>query len=356
MTFDGTVRKDGLIAGAPARSRERVRVNREVCRDMGNLLRSNRVPEDHEDISLAGFTPLEIGNFYLLLVAICHQTSPRGEAPLEGTIAQQHMRGWDYLSAKLERAVQTNLELLNPQRWVRITGRDVQEIFHDEVLGDRLSDPNGRAALINDLGKKMVQKSWENVQEMYTAAGGRIDSGSPSLLDLLANFRAYDDPVKKKSFFFLALMHNAGLWVYADPSRLGAPIDYHEVRGHLRIGTVQVCDSELYRKLIDGQEVTPDDDITIRQAVYDAVMFISEDSELRNASQLHYLFWNVFRSCCTRYMPHCHSCPSQCTLPDRYVPLTLANGEPRRCPFSRMCNSVDLEPKLLEHVVETDYY
>jgi hypothetical protein len=335
---------------------EPVFVSVEACRNLAVLLRARQIPADREDSSLPGLKPSEIGNFYLLLVAICHQTSPREKLPLEGRIGERHLRGWDYLSAKLEENVRTNPELLAPRSWIGITAEEVQKLFRDEILGDRLSDPSGRALLISDLGRKMLKNGWSWADQLYTAAKGYVATGTHNLVELLSDFRAYDDPVHKKSFLFLALMQNAGLWVYADPDKLGAPVDYHEVRGHLRIGTVQIQDPELHARLVEGDDVTPEEDILIRQAVHQALMLVSEYSGLRNPSQLHYLFWNVFRSCCTREEPHCNSCPPTCSLPDRYVPLALFPGGVRHCPFSAVCQSAGQEPKLLEHRIETDYY
>jgi hypothetical protein len=65
---------------------ERVAVDIGVCRRLAALIRSKDIPADHEDSFLAEMTPKEIGNFYLLLVAICHQTSPRGKPPSEGEV------------------------------------------------------------------------------------------------------------------------------------------------------------------------------------------------------------------------------------------------------------------------------
>jgi hypothetical protein len=335
---------------------EPVVVNVEACRSLAALLRNRTIPVDCEDSSLQGFEPREVGNFYLLLVAICHQTSPRDKPSLEGKIGDRSLRGWDYLSAKLEASARTSTEILSPRFWMDITSEKVKELFRDEALGDRLSDPAGRALLIRDLGYKMVRNSWSWADQLYEAALGRVATGPHNLLELLADFRAYDDPVHKKSFFFLALMHNAGLWTYNDAEKLGAPVDYHEVRGHLRIGTVQIQDSDLNAKLVEGREVTQQEDISIRRAVHTALMLVSEYSGLRNPSQVHYMFWNVFRSCCTREHPHCNSCPPTCSLPARYVPLALFPGGIRHCPFSEVCQSAGREPKLLEHRVETDYY
>jgi hypothetical protein len=138
-----------------------------------------------------------------------------------------------------------------------------------------------------------------------------------------------------------------------DNDRLGPPVDYHEVRGHLRMGTVIVTDPALREKLLKEIPVTQAEDVAIRQAVYDAIMLLSELTELHNPSRLHYLFWNVFRSCCVQEAPYCTtSCP---TLPERYRHL-MAFGGKSQCPFSGVCASVDTADRYYEHVFETDYY
>jgi hypothetical protein len=350
MLSDGTFCAE-IPAGAGP-----VAVNMAVCRELAELLRSYAIPADREESSLPPMSADDAGDFYLLLVAICHQTSPRGKPPVEGDCAGHHLRGWDYLSAKLASAALGDRRILTPEFWANITEEEIGRLFRDKALGERLSDPAGRAILVRDLGRKMLARSWTSATQLYAASRGRIATGTPNLLDLLSDFRAYQDPVRKKSFFFLALMHNAGLWSYADPGQLGAPVDYHEVRGHLRIGTVEICDPELRARIVEGREVTIEQDVAIRQAVHQALMFVSEDSGLHNPSQLHYLFWNVFRSCCARDVQHCRACAATCSLPDRYVPLALFPSGARRCPFSPVCKSVDSPSKLVEHIVDTDYY
>jgi hypothetical protein len=346
----GTPPASTLDANAP------VAINRDICNRLAEWLRSREIPLDREDSSLKDFSTEEVGNFYLLLVAISHQTTPRGGLPLEGNARRQHLRGWDYLFAKLEDAARQDSRFLSPDFWARITGKDLQAVFRDRQLGDRLSDSEGRASLVRDLGETMLAQSWKSAKQIYDAADGRIATGYPNLVGLLSQARAYRDPVRKKIYFFLALMQNSSLWVYVDADQLGAPVDYHEVRGHLRIGTVEIRDPNLYARLLQGSEVSAEEDVQIRQAVHGALMFLSQESGKRNPSQLHYLFWNVFRSCCTRERPHCFSCPPNCSLPARYVPFALFPDGSRHCPFSEICTSAGREPKLLEHNVVTDFY
>ena len=335
-----------------------VEVNSEACKSLALLIKSQQIPIDSEDTYLAGFSPAQVGNFYLCLVAICHQTSPQGRPPLEGIVNGDSKRGWDYLSAKLEAAAHSDPMLLAPSKWSDMTESEIRAIFHDSQYGDRLTDPIDRANLIRDLGRVMVKNNWKWVEDLYHLSGGRVATGNPNLIELLAKFKAYRDPVKKKSYFFLSIMRNNGLWRYSDAERLGPPVDYHEMRGHLRLGTVVVNDEALRQKLFVGTPVTAAEDVALRQAVHDAILVVSSLSGLQNASQLHYLFWNVFRSCCNRDAPHCLGCPSDCTLPARYVHLAIRSTGERRCPFAEMCATtcVTSHNKYFEHVFETDYY
>lgn len=328
-----------------------VRVNQQTCQRVASFLAGKEIPPDQEESSLPGFPRHLIGNFFLALVAICHQTSPREHPPLEGTIGGIQRRGWDYLFGRLEEACRADQTLLSPERWCQLSASDVGQLFHDPELGDRLTDPQHRAELLRDLGSKMISQDWSLADQLYRHCGGRIAAGQPTLLQVLSLFRAYNDPVHKKSYFFLALMRNSGLWHYVDGEALGPPVDYHEVRGHLRLGTVVIADLELLEKVRANRTVTEKDDVAIRRAVHDAIMYISDRSGLRNPSQLHYLFWNLFRSICTREAPQCFTLRSGFALPERYMHL-VADG----CPFASLCPSAGTANPICEHFFETDYY
>jgi hypothetical protein len=206
------------------------------------------------------------------------------------------------------------------------------------------------------LGQQMLARDWATAEQIYQHCGARVAKGEPNLLQALSQFLAYSDPVRKKSVFFLSLMRNSGVWQYVDEAALGPPVDYHEVRGHLRIGTVRIANPGLQEKLLTGQTVTPNEDVAIRQAVYDAIMRISKQSGLNSPSRLHYLFWNVFRSVCTREFPQCFALHNDCALPDRYIHLTANANGTRGCPFVSVCRSAGEPHPITEHVFETDYY
>jgi hypothetical protein len=291
-----------------------------------------------------------VGNFYLALVAICHQTQT-----LRGRVAGALARGWDYLQAKWLEAVECNSQLLTPEGWVSLSADGLARAFADNTVGNTLTAVERRADLLNDLGRGMLQGSWESLSDLYELSGKRVATGTPNLVSLLGAFRAYDDPVRKKTFFLLGLMGNSVGWVYADGENLGAPVDYHEVRGHLRLGTVLVNDAKLREKLLRRIPVEEAEDVALRARVAEAIYSVGELAGVRDCMRLHYLFWNLFRSVCLREHPYCRTPPPDSALPARYIHLILGAGG-KRCPFSAICPSADLPERYLEHSFETDWY
>lgn len=332
----------------------KVRVNEFACGEVATILSRGPIPPAIEAVSPPSLDRLQSGNFYLLLVAICHQTSPVGKLAVQGVVNNNRLKGWDYISAKLAQAAQSDSSLLSPSQWIFFTDSIIDEIFEDKVFGRLLTDSAGRAALVRNLGQTMQENDWPNLEGLYNEADGWILGRPRNLLSLLSKIRAYDDPVKKKSFFLLALMKNSGIWSYADDQNLLPPVDYHEVRGHLRLGTVDVVDDTLRKKLLAKEMVSAEDDLDIRFSVQQAITSIAKMVG-SNPNTLHYLFWNIFRSCCTRESPHCHGCPPTCTLASQYVSLATASGS-RKCPLSNVCASADATHRFDEHMFETDYY
>ena len=322
-----------------------------MCDAVARTLRDVAIPEPQEDASLAEMSLTETANFYLLLVAICHQTQS-----LCGVIAGRYLRGWDYLTRKFEAATRFDRTLLDRRVWLHTEESTLRDVFHDEIHGATLSEPEARAALVRDLGEVMQRNDWESFEDVYRLAEGRITSGSPNLLGLLSEFRAYNDPVRKKSLFLLGIMGNPGFWKYADTDSLGPPVDYHEVRGHLRIGTVTITDLELRRKLWEHERVNEEDDVEIRSAVHEAIQRIASRPDMPNAIRLHYLFGHIFRAVCLRELPHCRLCPETCGLPDRYRHLLQLSSDRSQCPFASICESADATERYTEHRFDTDWY
>lgn len=177
------------------------------------------------------------------------------------------------------------------------------------------------------------------MREAYLASDGYIvkDDGR-GLEQMFVQTQGYADPVQKKTFYFLAIMRNQGFWEYKDMEHLSSPVNYHEQRGHLRMGTVKILNAELEDRIRNREEITADEDIEIRFAVRHAIEFIAQELNI-TPSAMHYFFWNYFRNCCSRDVTHCTDCGKSCRLPERYR-LQGATA----CVLAPVCKSAGLNP------------
>ena len=335
---------------------EQVVVDYERCRRLGQFLDSLNFRLPEEELEPEDIPAPDARMFYFALVAICHQTSPIGKPRLEGTVDGKFYYGYEYLYERWMVAAKADLCILG-REWLRTAqAGDVITILHDRERGSTISDPDGRAELLRDIGRKMLLDGVRHVDEYYEKSGGwlRDHDGRPGLETLFSRFEAYGkDPVKKKLTFFFILMKRYGYWEYRDSENLGAPVDYHEMRLHLRLGTANVLDQQLLAKINSGQVLTSAEDVTIRQAIYDAIFEISRSSG-RIPADLHNLFWHMSRNCCRRDETHCTSCSKHGSLPVRYVALLTE----QKCIFADNCRSASLPhaEKIKEPLVDTELY
>lgn len=332
-------------------SADLVVVDHGKCAEVASVLRDRGVPAAAEEKSVPlGIESERLPDFYFFAVAICHQTSPVGQPRLGGLLRAGDVAwGWDYLRRRLAERASQDLSLLDPQYWRRLRGDALLHLLESEDGPAHLTDPEGRAALIRDAGDLMALNGWDGAAAIYAEEDGWLRREHRGVLIRLAEFRAYRDPVRKKSFYLLELLRNECRWAYRDPEHLGAPVDYHEVRGHLRLGTIRIVESRLAQKLQTRLAVDQREDVAIRSAVAHAIDEIARTVGFTDSPTLHYLFWNVFRSCCGRESAHCYSCGPNCSLPERY------RSDRSECLLASGCASRGA-PTLVEHQHETDYY
>jgi hypothetical protein len=322
-----------------------VKVDEERCDQVARSLVSVGLPEPIEPWSSgASDVTFDLATLNLALVAICHQTQS-----LRGQVDGIERRGWDYLQMCLQSWAKEDENRLTPKRLAAFSAYELAQILK---CGDQLSqsDLTHRAALIADCGTVMVAKGINSFTEVYELCGHRIATGNLNLIAWLRGLRSFNDPIRKKSLYLLGLNGSTCGWTYEDQELLDPPVDYHEVRGHLRLGTVRIIDDKLRRMVSDGQPVDEAADLAIRGGVTAAIRRISNVSHF-SPMRLHYAFWNLFRSICLRKRPLCEGQLND-RLPTEYQQLVASN----RCCFLEFCESGRVTRALDEHRFETDWY
>jgi len=336
--------------------RERVVLNNERLSEVGSIVRASKPPDEDESTDLAapwGGSRDELTNAFLAIVAICHQTSPIGERRLEGNLGGRTRVGWDYLKGKFLEAATADLRWCSPERWAMLSPIELSELYRDNATGLTLNRVNERTYLLNDLGALLGAAGVSTVRECFEQAHSRF-AGSDGLLAFLSRAVAYADPVQKKALFFCSIAVRECGWKSEDAASLRSPVDYHEMRGHLRIGTVKVIDAFLRDKIQRALPLTEAEDTELRAAIQNANDAVATSASV-TSSVLHYLLWNVFRNCCPRPSDatHCTACGSGCALPAQYKGMSTYEGH---CIFAAVCESASRSDKIMEPPYAGHYY
>ena len=117
-----------------------------------------------------------------------------------------------------------------------IDAAGVAELFRagDETVGD----PERRAELWRDLAAGLVGAYEGRAAVLLAAACGRL-AGGGGLLARLASFRAYADPLAKKSQLYAKICERRGWFEVADPEAWEVSADNVLMRLALRCGLVE---------------------------------------------------------------------------------------------------------------------
>jgi hypothetical protein len=133
------------------------------------------------------------------------------------------------------RAAQGRPGLLTAAGLGGISAAEVAELFR--VDGETVADPDRRAALWRDLAGGLEGDHGGEAAALLAAAAGRL-GGATGLLALLSPYRAYADPLRKKSFLFAKICARCGWFRVRDPERWEVCVDNVLMRLALRSGLV----------------------------------------------------------------------------------------------------------------------
>ncbi len=176
---------------------------------------------------------------------------------------------------------------------------DLLRVFR--AYEDPVEKKTMRAMLLRDLGYKLTKLYDGSVSRILELASNRVRGTllEPGLADLLRVFRAYEDPVEKKTMLFAKFIVGRGYFQPID--ELDVAVDNHLCRVAYRLGLVTVS-GPLWRKIKEGVEVTYDEDVLLRLVVRRAYKLLATRSGLSPALVDDY-FWIMGRTTCTRDEP-----------------------------------------------------
>ncbi len=112
----------------------------------------------------------------------------------------------------------------------------VADLF--SIEGETVSGPDERARLWRDLAGKLLEDYDGAAMELIAAGEGRLGADG-GMLDRLATFEAYSDPLRKKSFLFCKIAERRGWLAASDPESWRVCADSVLMRLALRAGLVE---------------------------------------------------------------------------------------------------------------------
>ncbi|HMC07605.1 MAG TPA: hypothetical protein VKG89_09470 [Solirubrobacterales bacterium] len=169
----------------------------------------------------------------IFLCAIDHKSGYRGRYLVGG---RGPFEGSALLWAVGLRAAERHPGLLMAARLREAGADEVGELFR--IGGETVADPERRAGLWRDLAAGLERDHEGDAAALLATAGGRLGGGS-GLLALLARYRAYSDPLQKKSLLFAKIAARRGWLRVADPECWEVCSDSVLMRLALRSGLVQ---------------------------------------------------------------------------------------------------------------------
>ncbi len=261
-----------------------------------------------------GSDPEIVASYFLVMVAIDHRTSRPGK-PYEGIVDGAWYHGADLLYALGARKLREEPGFFEPRSLARITVEDVRRWLRSDD-GVEPPDPEVRAALLRDLGSKLVALYNGSALRLVEESGGwlrRHPEPERGFLDHLRVFLAYNDPVEKKSHLLAKFLERRGLLKIRDSWHKHVPVDNHVVRLAVRIGLVRPLEGlqTLFDKLSQGS-VDDETDVYIRMVVRRAWDLVAREANL-DPYVLDDILWLGGRSCCARDRLVCiHGCTSTC--------------------------------------------
>jgi hypothetical protein len=269
-----------------------VGVNRDRLERLAQATRAlgyRAVPMDDARLFPQGGERRDEAAFFFYMTAIDHRTAPPGER-YEAELGGRRLRGSDLMYARAN----TRPELLTTERLMVVTESQVAELFRNDD-GTTVAGPGLRAWLLRQAAQTLTDVHDGDVLTLLASCGNRLQASDASgLLQRLAAFRAYEDPLRKKSHLLAKILMRRGLFPPTDLERQEVPVDPVLVHMALRAGLVTVSDDELVRVLKDGRRLSEEQATRLRFVSLRAFGEVAERSGLP-AYELDDLLWGLGR-------------------------------------------------------------
>ena len=247
-----------------------------------------------------------IAMYFLVMVAMDHRLSRPGRI-YEAQVGDRIYHGADLLYRLGRKMLDEDPGFFSAKRLARVNREDILRWL---CIGSTCPpDPGLRAALLRDLGRKLLLHYNGSALRLVEESKGYLHSWSPEspgLVERLRLFEAYADPVEKKPMLLAKFLERRGVLEIRDPWNRRVPVDNHVTRIALRLGLVRL-EPSLRAKLVEGREYTPWEDVELRISIREAWHQVAEVIGV-NDFVLDDILWTMGRKVCLQRSPLCKRC------------------------------------------------
>ena len=332
---------------------DKVIVNNQQCELIAKRILPLRFRKDHFERPFLTFPSNKETKLraFLFAAAICHQTHTLINK-------KKNLKGWSCLEDVFTLLGKENSQLLNPEFVANLSSAELSEklkpLFADDgdpenCTLDRLEE---RSNFLIQISKVLLEKYAGKVENLLDLSDGFLLKNQNGLYDLLKDFEAYSDPLRKKSTVFIQLAVNANLLQLKDLESIEPVMDYHMQRLLLRTGCIEVVDEELKKSLQNKEQIPSDEDV--RKASVEAIRFMGKIAN-KDFFEMDEILWSLGRSCCKEKTlctdKTCNKNP--CTF-FSFVDIPDHNN----CVFEGVClgNNDESYRQYWQPIVDTHYY
>lgn len=231
--------------------------------------------------------------------------------PLIDTIAGKELKGAFYLFQAYTKRIQSDPDFFSPARQANQTYDDMISLFQSDEGKNVMPALQLHLDIAQDYGKSMLELGWTPTSIIQTAQNS--DYPLKTFLKMLDHVGGYrEDPLRKKSALLALILEQRpeGLFQFGTNESLPPVVDYHCMRGSLRLGLIDILDQELEQKIINRQLVSEKDEWDIRYEIYKAVDKLP-DLAGRTMGAVDWFFFMSRKRCPEMTEPDCISCPAE---------------------------------------------
>lgn len=231
------------------------------------------------------------------------------DKPLVATIDGDSLKGSAYCFRSFVKLLETDPEFYKPERQAALTRKDMLVVFKSDDGNDPMPAVDLHCDMARRYGMDMTAagKTPAGILEAARASSTPLKTFL-SELDKIGGYK--EDPLRKKSNL-LALVLNQRPEVYlsfGEGEEVQPVIDYHTMRGCLRMGLVELVDEKLRQIIEDRAIVTEEEEWAIRYACYLAVQEVVKYSDKSMGAVDWFFFYYSRQRCPEMTEPVCAEC------------------------------------------------